>query len=223
MKHFDAFYRIPAHWAHLCILHGGLIYIAFCPSVCPSVCHWIKIHNWESIIDRSLKLYHNIIGRSTWPFLCVTDYTQKNLCQQIGMELLLWQVGLIANVKLHFLSLLWLYRIFIKIWGIMQLPNMQTKIIVHRKGGHFSRGHTLLIDVHGSARMLGQDWHTNLLDQTNLQKFCLIALAWNCPLYGFFHRYCLWWRGWIIYHIALHYNFGRVKILNKTWNLLAVI
>ena len=29
---------IHASWAHLCILHGGLICIAFCPSVRPSVC-----------------------------------------------------------------------------------------------------------------------------------------------------------------------------------------
>ncbi len=31
-----------------CILHGGLICIAFCLSVCPSVCHWIIIHILES-------------------------------------------------------------------------------------------------------------------------------------------------------------------------------
>ena len=31
-------------WAHLCMLHGGLICIAFRPSVCLSVCHWTIIH-----------------------------------------------------------------------------------------------------------------------------------------------------------------------------------
>ncbi len=34
----------PPFWAHLCILHGGLICIAFCPSIRLSVCHWIIIH-----------------------------------------------------------------------------------------------------------------------------------------------------------------------------------
>ncbi len=31
-------------------------------------------------------------------------HSKKNLSQQMGMVLLLWQVGLIANVKLHFLG-----------------------------------------------------------------------------------------------------------------------
>ncbi len=29
-------------WAHLCTLHGGLICVAFCPSVCPAVRTWPK-------------------------------------------------------------------------------------------------------------------------------------------------------------------------------------
>ena len=35
---------LNVYWAHLCILHGGLICIAFCLSVRLSVCHWIIIH-----------------------------------------------------------------------------------------------------------------------------------------------------------------------------------
>ncbi len=63
--------------AHLCILHGGLICIAFCPSVRLSVCHTFK----NSYL-----------------------HSQKIPCQQKVIVLLLWQVGLIPNVKLHFLS-----------------------------------------------------------------------------------------------------------------------
>ncbi len=33
---------------------------------------------------------------------CDWLHSQKNSCKQIVMVLLLWQVGLIANVKLHF-------------------------------------------------------------------------------------------------------------------------
>ncbi len=52
-------------WAHLCILHSGLIGVAFCLSVCLSVVcldftkDWTRIHISESIIGRCLKLYHN--------------------------------------------------------------------------------------------------------------------------------------------------------------------
>ena len=49
-------------WAHLCILHSGLICIAFCPSVC----HWIIIHISESIIysyeSETLPQYNAFIG-----------------------------------------------------------------------------------------------------------------------------------------------------------------
>ncbi len=43
-----------------------------------SVCHWIKIRKYYWL------------------------HFEKNSCQQMGMVFLLWQVGLIANVKLHF-------------------------------------------------------------------------------------------------------------------------
>ena len=53
-------------WAHLCILHGGLICIAFCPSVCPSVCLSLdnnsylgKYYSYES---ETLPQYKALIG-----------------------------------------------------------------------------------------------------------------------------------------------------------------
>ncbi len=45
-----------ARWAHM---HRFL-------SVCPSVRHWTKIHNSESIIDRSMKLYHSSLLTTLW-------------------------------------------------------------------------------------------------------------------------------------------------------------
>ena len=53
-----------AQWAHM----GRFL------SLRPSVCHMIKIHILESIIDRSLKLYH-----STCPSVPVTDYTLRTI------------------------------------------------------------------------------------------------------------------------------------------------
>ncbi len=40
-------------------------------------------------------------------FTCYWLHSKKNSCQQMSKMLLLWQVGLIANVKLHFLFCIW--------------------------------------------------------------------------------------------------------------------
>ncbi len=42
------FWGIP-FWAHMCTLHGGLICIAFCLSVCPSVRPWLDKNSWTVI------------------------------------------------------------------------------------------------------------------------------------------------------------------------------
>ena len=65
-------------WAHLCNLHDGLIFITFCLY---SVQTWPIIRHWAN---------------------CDRLHSQKNSRQQMVMVFLLWQVGLIANVKLHF-------------------------------------------------------------------------------------------------------------------------
>ena len=82
--------------SHMCILHGGFICIAFCPSgclsVCRPICHWIIIHISESNRVRNLKSCRQIM--------------QASLLWQVGKKinsLIIWQVGLIANVRLHFL------------------------------------------------------------------------------------------------------------------------
>ncbi len=114
-------------WAHLCVLHGGLICAAFCLSHLIKIHHLIEIHISESIIARSLKLYHSMkpffvhLGKipttlyeiyfySTGRLIQISHlikihiwlHSDKKLCQQVGMVLFRWQVGLIANVKLHF-------------------------------------------------------------------------------------------------------------------------
>ncbi len=63
--------------AHPCILHGGLIWVAFCLSVVCCLSWLYKHSDLESVPVNSL---------SKW----------------IGRGLLLWQLGLIANVELHF-------------------------------------------------------------------------------------------------------------------------
>ncbi len=40
---FSVASRGSSFWAHLCALHGGLICVTFCLSVCPSVRTWPKI------------------------------------------------------------------------------------------------------------------------------------------------------------------------------------
>ncbi len=74
-------------WAHLCILHGGLICIAFCLSVCLS--HLIKINISKSIVARSMKLYHSI--KSLGASRKNTDYTlKKNVSsQQVNLSVCL--------------------------------------------------------------------------------------------------------------------------------------
>ena len=83
MIHFES--KVTHNYsANLCMLHGGLICIG--PSVCLTVT-LLKIHISASIIGRSA---------------CDWLHSQKNSHQQMVMVLLLWQVGLTANIKLHF-------------------------------------------------------------------------------------------------------------------------
>ncbi len=89
-------HSVLSTWAHLCKLHGGLLCIAFCLLfvVCSlSVC-----------LDLTKKGENNSYLISTCPsdFTCYWVHSKKNAHQQMSNVLLLWQVGLIANVNLHF-------------------------------------------------------------------------------------------------------------------------
>ncbi len=87
-----------ARWAHM---HRFL-------PVQPSVRHWIMIHISKSIIAINLKIYHNILRlhHTKCPYVLLVTYCtlRKKSYQQMSKAPLLWQVELIANVKLHFLS-----------------------------------------------------------------------------------------------------------------------
>ncbi len=69
--------------AHLCILHGGLICITFCPSVC----HTFKNSYSESIIGRSLKLSQLWLTTLSEKFMSANGYgiiavTGRTHCQR---------------------------------------------------------------------------------------------------------------------------------------------
>ncbi len=95
--------------ARLCQFNGALICAAFCLSVCPSVWTLPKIGENNSYLKKSI-------------WLCYT--LKKTSCQQTSKVLVPRQVGLIANVKLHFYLLQineskppWVSRIFCTRWG----------------------------------------------------------------------------------------------------------
>ena len=71
--------------AHLCILHDRLICVAFCPPVCLSITQ-------NERLSKSLQM----CCQPSWN----TDYI--HVSEWAWYHVLLWHVGLIANVKLHF-------------------------------------------------------------------------------------------------------------------------
>ncbi len=86
----DGITLLNTFWAHLCNLHGGLICIAFHLSVCLSLAFlpW----NASSLYIRGWRAWRLPITMGTGGKCAI--FVRSNIW---------WQVGLIANIKLHFL------------------------------------------------------------------------------------------------------------------------